>query len=56
VDNYNDTKIGIKTGCLRSRYGANETRPSGFTRVSRVAVDGDIIRPVVLELWYKGWK
>jgi len=56
ADNYNDTEIGFKTGCLKSLYGGNEIRPTTFIRVSRVVVSGPVIRPMTLELWYKGWK
>lgn len=56
ADNYNDTEIGFKTGCLKGLYGGNETRPLTFVRVSRVAVYGPTVRPMTLELWYKGWK
>lgn len=56
ADNYNDTEIGIKTGCLKKNYKGEEMRPTTFIKVSRIAVYQGIIRPVTIELWYKGWK
>ena len=55
ADNYNDTYIGYRTGCLK-RYAAGEAMPMNFIRVSRVEVYQGAIRPVTLELWLKGWK
>ena len=56
ADNYNDTQIGTKTGCLKRKYGEGDARPTMFVKVSRVIVENNKIRPVQLELWYKGWK
>jgi hypothetical protein len=55
ADNYNDTYIGERTGCLKT-YATGEVRPMTFVKVSRVQVRDGVIRPVKLELWFKGWK
>jgi hypothetical protein len=55
VDNYNDSQIGFKTGCLKGQL-TGEGRPASFIKASRVLVHDDLVRPVELELWYKGWK
>ncbi len=55
ADNYNDTQIGIKTGCLK-RYTSGEARPVTFVKVSRIETYNGVIHPITLELWFKGWK
>jgi hypothetical protein len=55
ADNYNDTYFGERTGCLK-RYASSEERPTTFVTISRINYYNGVIRPVKVELWYRGWK